>query len=645
MWSILCNQIFLGILALLITYLVGKIVVSFFEIKGKFFFKLFVTYIIGITTIVLSYSLIKAHGRTVNLLLVPILCYLLYSFKKSFILKPQFDKKEIIREFLWSLVAFALIFSFQSWFYFDFKNETIKTVFGDYYWYSTMCESLKLWGVESRITEMNYFFPEYRTGLLPYHYPELWFTAFFSKLLSNSSFNVFYFSMFTISVTVFLLGISSLFEERIKMPILNIIIGFLLLFTTGFVLPFISVNAHNSWGILDIIGQKLAFIYCFILLSFILIKNKQWEIGLILLATIPIFSITFIPSIWFGLLMFCLIWKIFYFQNAPNKLIAIIFLSVIYLTTSYFLFYTFFKSEYLNEFAIKKIFNSGIFKGFHGVISYSSVKTIFCNFVVYTLPTVFIHIGVRLYLYSVFFILFIKTTIYHKLLFLLILCILFFGAVSSALTIEIFDHDQFIEVLSSLLVVFVIILIATFFSSTKSIVYQFFAFCFLLFLFIQFFSETFRNKKIPSDNDLTFLQSINESIEGECNVVLIFASDHDVKNSPMYHFLTLANDISPLFQISEKTIIPTIANPEKYLKYKRLTYTDSFNYFQLTPITVWRKNRTDQSLESFISRFSIKYCYFKSGMEIPDFIIHHAKKTIEAPKTHNKFIILNSDIL
>ena len=635
-YTIFIQQLLFGIIALLLTYVTGKLIVGFFKSEGNFFFRLFITYIIGITSIVLVYSIIKAQGRTVNMLLLPLIAYLIYYFRKSFTTSITFNMKEIIREFGWSLLPFLFVFLYQSWFYFDFGNKSIKSVFPDFYWYSTMSESLTLWGIESRITEMNFFFPEYRQGLLPYHYPELWVTSFFSSILKNSSLNAYYFTTLPIFILIYMLGIYSLFENFIKSKIILIPVGFILLFTSGFVLPFFIINAHNTWGIVDIIGQKLGFIYCFIILVFIFVTRQQKEVGLLILGIVPIFSITFIPCIWLGIVTFCVLIKLLSKKYLTNKEILLNIAFIVYFIIGYFIFYAINKSNYASDFAIKRILNTGIFKHTYGEYSISNIKIICSNFLIYTVPTVLIHIGVRLYLFSIFLLLFLRKVIKHWELFLLMLLILLYGAISTAISVELFDHDQFVEALSALFVVFVIILIADFYSSKVHKMAKWIVGLLLIFIYNQSISETLRNKKNASKNDITFLQNVNNSLSENTNVILMFNSEKDIKSCASFHFLSLTNELLSLSQISNKRNITVIANPEKYIQYKRLNYTDSFNYFQLSPINVWKSKGND--LHSFISFYHIKYFYFKEGVEIPSFISENAEKIIESKITKSKFI-------
>ena len=134
-YTLFFQQLLFGFLGLLITYFAGKLITSFFSVNGGFFFRLFVSYIIGITAIVLFYSIIKTQGQTINILLLPIIGFLLYYFRDSFVM-PSIPLKLIIKELSWSAFPFMLIFLYQSWWIFDFSNGWIRQTTFDLYAYA-----------------------------------------------------------------------------------------------------------------------------------------------------------------------------------------------------------------------------------------------------------------------------------------------------------------------------------------------------------------------------------------------------------------------------------------------------------------------------------------------------------------------------
>jgi len=400
MWTLFFTQLLFGIFSMLIIFVIGKLLIGFYDFKGDFFLKLFIIYIIGIISIVFFYSIIKAHGRTINFALLPIFLTIIYLFRKNTISFQKINLKIIKVEILWSIIIFLTLFLFQSQFYFDFHKGEIKPLFIDIYRYSANIDSLRLWGIETGPNDLNYFIPKYRTGLIPYHFAELWLSAFFGNLFHINSVTSYYIVVLIVLVSVYVLGIMSLFEKYINNKIILYLTSISLLFVSG--INVLGINANNIWGILEIAGQKLSFVYCILLLSFILIKNNHWKIGLIILASIPIFSITFLPGIIGGI---CLFLILFILINKIKNIKQQMFILCTVLTVFLSIILMYYLNPTVNS-TSKEVSNTitlGIFKGIHGNL-FLKCKIIISNFIHYAIPTIGIHFGVISSLFLLYFI-------------------------------------------------------------------------------------------------------------------------------------------------------------------------------------------------------------------------------------------------
>src|SRR6202008_2744448 len=99
--------------------------------------------------------------------------------------KYNFELLAIKKELLASALFFLPIILFQAYFYFDFFQDSFKTLHTDHYLYADFSNSLKLFGLESPFTDLIYYNNvEY---LVPYHYAELWLTALFSEIFKVST--------------------------------------------------------------------------------------------------------------------------------------------------------------------------------------------------------------------------------------------------------------------------------------------------------------------------------------------------------------------------------------------------------------------------------------------------------------------------
>ena len=637
-YAIVFQQFLYCIFTLLIVYSFSKLITCFFEIKGDFYFRLFLTYIIGIITIIFIYSIIKAHGRTVNIILFPIIGYLFYHLKHSIIKKPIYNIQEIKKEILWSILPFLIIFMYQSLFYFNFVKAEIKPLFGDYFWYASISNNLQSNGTENDFLNCNYFFTSYSHIIKPYHYFELWYTAFFSSLFKNSLVNTYYFCTFTTFTSIFIIGIISLFENTIKNKYVILTIAIFLCFITDVTVPF-NFNTSNSLSIMAINGQKVACIFCILLLSFITIRKGNWLIGLFILLSSPILSVTFLPGVWGGILLFCGI-QILCNPKNNYKTYGLIMLSIFVIAFLFIAFITNSEIKPSNS-EYSRILNSGIFSGFDGSITINNIKRIAANFIFYTIPNIALHSITRLLLYLPFFVILIKSIFKNRKLFLLLILILIAGALTTSLSKPILNSDQFTSLLGICFIVFIIIAFA---DCIKSVIPLWkklsVSFGMFILIIISWISPYNSRANYDNNEDIQFLKKASTMINENSEIVIMtFLSDEDTKTSVYYSWIYV-NTIMPVSQFKRNPIIFSIANPEIYLTKKKFSYYDSIAYFNNTSLNIWRQKGKQYNLENFIHQYKIKYFYIKKGAVIPNFIKDKTIRIIESPISKSKFLVI-----
>lgn len=646
-------QLFLGIIVILITYSVGKLILGFFSCTCHFFFKLFITYVIGITSIILFYSLIKSGGKTIFILLIPLIIGLFYHFRK-YLEKPSFNKQEVRKELKWSFGVFIIIFLYQSYFFFDFNNNEIKSIFWDNYAYATFVDSLKLWGLENSQTAMNFYYPEFRNGLIPYHYPELWLSAFFSEVFSNSSLKTYYLHTNSLLICVYLLGINSLLEQKIKRTISITFISFLLLFVAGLVFPFyenfdlLRGLWFTNMSVMGFLGPKTAIIYVYVLLSIILIRQEQKFVGTIVLLGIPIFSTGFLPGIWGGIILFYGIKAVSSGIFKNKKQLLLIFFVIFYILL-YYGFYYLHKSSYTDEYAFKRITESGIFKGVEGGFNIANFKIVISNFIYYSIPTIIKHIIPTLIFFFPLLLIFQRTLVKNKQLWIFVFCAMLCGATASTLSHELLDSIQFTTNLSVIIVVLIVISFTDFIAlflknKTKWNYISLFIFGMLLsYTIISTFTPRNAMKNWHDDKP-DFFSDIATIIDKskEPLPILVFYDSFDFSRQPFYFWYN-RNDAKMLTQYLDQTLIFTLGNPELYIKKDTLSYAERYYYFDLTPVNVWKREKESNNLESFITHYNIKYFYFKGNAEVPEYISRNADTVITSTITHSKFYKLKSN--
>ena len=631
-YSIFFTQLLFGILAILITYTIGKFITSFFSITGGFFFQLFVTYIIGITSIVLFYSIIKTQGKTINILLIPTIAFLLYHYKSFFTKTPTVQLKEVLNEILWSTIPFVIDFAYQSWFYFDFVIGTIKPLFIDTISYGLFSDALNLWGIEGRSIDMTYFFGE-MGGLNPYHYAELWFTAFFSFIFKNSSANTYHFITFSTLICTSIVGIASLLEKS-SLTFNKYIIIILSI-------PCLFILGNNNWIIVNYFGQKMSFIYVFFLLSMFLFKEDKWLVGYIIIAIIPVFSITLLPSIYGGLLIFLLfkliITRFKYFKESLI-LFSFIFCNIFLIGLFY---YT--NSSSLNSSHGSLIAHSNVFKGVSGSFSFYNCKIVIANILYYTIPNSLKFLTNVFYFSYLFGILLFTSFKKYLLLFFLIFCFLFMGTIATQINAQMFDAGQFYDSISVILGIFIIVLLSNSLS-IKNIDNYIFIGIVYGFMIIVIPTTIQTNNILKMNNDIAFVQKASKLITKDQTVILsfispdIYLSELNFSKIKSYIVTGMANDIIELTQFTNKKIIFSIGNPESQFTKEKLSLEDSLLVYKNTPINVWRSKGKNYNLQTFVEHYKIKYFYFKDSVSIPSFIAQNIDTIIESPLTHSKFI-------
>jgi len=558
---------------------------------------------------------------------------LLYYFRKSFTV-PSFKFKEILNDVLWSFIIFIIIFLYQSYFFFDFNNATIKSLFVDTYWYSAIGDSQHIWGAENTFPDMNYFFPEWASQVVPYHYPEFWMSSFFSSLLQNSTFYSYYFVVGSLLTSIFLIGILGFFNKVYKSKTKILALSFLLLFSSGITFSFYEKFAYFHYAhtsadisIMGLFGKRYIFIYPFLLLGMYLTYYKKEPLNFIVFALTPVFSIELLPGVWGGLLLYQIILLIVKKFKRQNIFILLIVLIEIFL---FILYYSIFKSSYSSAFTLRFPFEK-LYS--NGVICFVQLKSFFGNIVVYIILSIVLFFHIFLMLFLCF-----KD---QKRILLLLICMVGCGIIASSFYLGITDGSQFAN---DSFILFSVALIAGMHSllndgrELKSRGRQILK-LFLLLLFLYSLIWTFQRKIIGTyfyKEDKEMITKISNSIHGEIVPILIFLNEEQYSING-YDYWPTYNDLFMLKQLSDKQIIFTAGNPELFLKKGTLSQTGELYYYILTPLNEWRHKGKDFTLQTFIEHYKLKYFYFKEGVDIPDYIIKNADCIIRSEKTKNTF--------
>ncbi len=645
MIELFLTHYFLGSIALLLCFLLGTVVMSLFNTSiDNRFFRIFLSNTIGLTIIIFSYSMLKTRGLTVHILLTPLIGMLLYRFRSNFRSFKLNDFIHNIYEFKYTLFFFTICYFYQSLYFFDFYHFEIKTLFGDNYIYGSFSNSIYHFSTENLNYAMNHYFKEYRDGIIPYHYSELYLTSFCKELINKSTVNIYFLTTIPILISIFLTGIYSLLKNLLVNKFLKIGIAFILLFTTCLFDPFIntieSLKYVSESTIMGVFHPKLGVLFVFILLSFILYKTNKYVSFLILLS-LPVFSISFLPGIYGGVMLFFTIkfLKNRFKLSKKEFLFTLFVIGNLILTV---LFFSFFKHSYFSpqhlKFSIlnrlpKELFESNI---------QNNLKVIISNFFIYSIPSLCIYVyGVLSYLIMglVFFLplllLNTRSLVRNKSIFYLIISIICVALLTVVLTGGMLDNYQFYSNILILLSIYIIFLFsqATVVLNIKSKIFLLLVICCCMYPVL-----SIKDKYYSSFNNLdsSFRKSILKEIKKDCDV-LVFCNENDFERQ-FFNTWINKNDLETLSQYSDHLINCSIANPEIFFKKNTLKERDEEFFNKFTPVNYW-KNK-GKTLESFISTFKIKFIYSRNGMKLPPFILKQVKTKIKSKKTGNIFLIL-----
>jgi MFS family permease len=489
---------------------------------------------------------------------------------------------------------------------------------------------------------MNYFFPK-TVGLLPYHYPELWFTSLLSKLFNNPSVSCYVLLTSTMLYGTLLFGISSLFEKKLSNPIVLFILSFLLLGISGlFFQSYLNYSLiseswwHSFVSVIGYSGTKFCYVYIFALLGIILFSNKHVFLGLLILSLTPFYSVGLLPGIWggIGLLIVCnIVYNKLFKLNKAEKRILLFFL--VYEIVGFYFFYKLLGVSYTDNYASKHITSV---VSLNQRISFQTIKHFWGNIVVYfTKVSIF---------YIPYFILLLLLGSWNRILWFYLCLVLLCGAVTSTITHGLTDSMQFS---SNVGILFIVVIIYDFshscntFLESKSIVKgSLIALAFCLFLYS--FFNTVTNKlqySIPQD-DKGFVLNVAHSIDNSNMPIVVFYNHNYYQNRISIRDVNSVfdKDLIAIHQLKNIPLVTPVANSELYSKMNYMDYADTFYYAQFTPLNVWRSQNPKHNLQNFISRFNLKYFYFMQGVEIPSFIQNNIKEQFVSPLSKSSFIII-----
>jgi hypothetical protein len=635
-------------------YLSGKLIVSFYTFTKTFDLKIFLTLLIGVVIISISYSFFKTNGITIQSAIIPILLYLVRKFAPYRSLF-SINKKSLLNELSVIMICGTFIYIYQSSYYIDYFHLALKPLFSDNYIYAQTSESMSTLGSENFNFGANYFFDEIRTERTPYRYGDLWLNAFFLKLTSVPSIFSFYCITIPILISVMMVGIFELLAKSTLAGYFNYLVAFILLFVSIVFIPHLNpiedLKFVSEPSLMGSFQQKLGLTTCISLLAFYL-WNKDRNTSIILLVSIPIFYVAYLPSIWGGLLLYCLftIFRTRWSFNSNRFNLAIILL-ILGLIAHFFLFYHFFGDNFsklsnpsLSDIPILKRLPTDFLQQSS---IWMSFKVFISEFFTYSLPSIFHyltgsiwHLLVGTLFFVPYFLFFIKQIRQNVSMIIFILFVLFAGIVGLVLNDGNGDNYQFYTNNLIFISVLLIISISSNISaaskplkSKKNIV---------LFIFVILFNlypiARFKGQVGDSNLDKPFLKKVMNKIPPDEDVQVLFFINSNGFDKGFYDWVG-RNDLYYIQQFFSNRIDFNIANPEVYLEKNQLKKYDVPFYRYWSIVNYWRKKSGKKDVTEFVEHFKIRYLYLDTKVELPLSIRAIIKEELIS-KEGKRFIVL-----
>jgi hypothetical protein len=641
---------YLGLLiaALLLVYTTGKIITSFFSFNISKPINLFVSYSIGLLAILITYSVIKSRLHTINLGIIPLFFLLIFCLRKK-INSPRFDFNSIKKDVVISLSILFPIFIFQSIFFINISSNTINAMNLDYWFYGNMADFLKLYGLETTFTDINLYGLNHAIQLNPYHYSELWLTAFFSNLFSTSAENIYVLVTIPLLITIYGIGIYSIFSEtKIKRKYV-FLVTILCLMIGGLYFPIYDkseITNYFSTTVTNILGsvfQKLSFVAIYLLLAFILLYKNKKNYAIIVLAFLPFFAIYFFPAVLGGIALL-IVWDWINARFSYKKIDWFSVGIIIYTALFIFLFYSIFNKA---ENAYVHLSNKSLLtKIAHAQLQIGDLK----SFVLY----VFVRFGGCFMLYFPYLILLSNSILKQKKILLMSCFIVLSGAIAFALTNGFAQASQLSinpYIVFNLLILFGALNFIENFESKKKI--NWLIASGLVVITSISMAYTTKIKKEESASFLTKNEQIIdagktfESIdslltENPCKILVFSNCDDFTYNVNITQWWYSFGSFFQISKHTNKTLFFTLANATDYFICNHaVTADDSAYYSAYMPVGYKKGFVIDKA--KFIEDQHIKYVFVRNDASLPQQLQSKVLKSISSKDLGGIFYLLNQN--
>ena len=374
-----------------LSFIIGRILLSFYDTNrySNLTFSVFST-VLGTFTIIFLFSLLKSKLHTIHILFIPIIIFYIKINSKN-LSRFNFRKINFNQEILPFIIFSLIIYFYQLLSFINPLSGKPIPLLTDVHLYSNICANLNVFGSENFNYTLNFFLPHFRTELLPYRYSDLWLAAFSMEVFKTSELTSYYLITCTYLISVLAICIYS--KMKLNSRIVNFIITLIFLFISIIFIPKLNpieeMKYLSETNVLGNFKQKLTLCLIAFFVFLELFKSKKIE-SLLILVSIPILYVSYIPSIW-GSIFIYLIFLIVSKKTENKHLHYYLLILLITLIIGYLSFF----KVYGSYFSIhSKIFISDnpIFTKFKKLIfdyvNHNSIKILISTLFTNTIPEI-----------------------------------------------------------------------------------------------------------------------------------------------------------------------------------------------------------------------------------------------------------------
>ncbi len=562
----------LAYVAMLLVWIVGRLLYGMFVVKNELTpYRMLFSYASGLLVILVTYSIIKSAGQTINLWIIVLFITGILFYKPEIKFTP-IKSFELINTTILSFVILFPVYYIQAFFYFDFANNTFRELHADHYFYSKIIDYLNIYGRETTSGNIIFAINKSDIGLNPYHYSELWIAGFFSKLFNISSISSYYIISIPIYVSIYCIGIYSYFRSFVKNIYIVYLIALFALFVGSIYFNFFAdyeITKYHSATVLNIVSlfyQKLSLVYVFGFVAIILFINGERLMSYLVFLILPILSISFLPGVFGGIVIInilAILQKRGKFEKNNISPILMVALSFVY----FIVFYSIFKSEssvakVSSDYFLLKLINQ--------TATITDIKIFIGNNVYRLVRTLIIYLP--------YFILLFFYQKPNKLLLFMFLIVLS-GIVTSCLMFDLENSRQFGTNTYVLIDIFIVISIGTLITYFKKIEHKIISGIMLvLTIYIGVISLQSKNKHTNTINmDSELLSKIGAELDNKVVYMPYFLSREDFLGISNINWLFLKNDIYVLQQFTNGHVLFLLASSEDGVLNENLDFSKSKN--------------------------------------------------------------------